>query len=226
MRIKLEKLLSHTFKEITCDTEYDIQHVTAEFRLRSDYFEGFDATLFKIKEIYNNPHDSDESSYRRLLYFKNKFCCVFGYTGDRGYTFVEFANREIANELRQYMESLLPEEYNINIIKDDEVELSDQYTTFVQDDEDGNLYYIIKNPAWGGNFDANDTNMYYAEDAVADDDKYTLIKCNFVKFKFDLRKTASWELKEDDKRIFVELTEGDKKGQIIEAEFYRVLFRV
>ena len=214
-KIKVSDLIKHPFKEIICDGYWDIQHILSELNINEYNLKGFDPNLFKIREIYDNPHQSDECSYRRLIFFRDKFCCLYGYTGDRGTSTVEFANKEIAEELRMYLATLEQISYSI---LDEEVILSDHYTTFVQDDDNGEFYYNIQNPEWGGNFSNKAENVYY----VGDNNKLT--HCMFIRTKFKRR--GYEQIPPEDKRLIVELLEGDKKGEVIEADYWRIIFKV
>lgn len=212
-QIKLSTLLSYPFIEIPFTGHWDIDHILTELNIDTYNIDGeIDLTLFKIKKIYDNPHDSDESSYRYLLYFNDKFCCLYGYTGDRGTSTVEFASNEMAIELRNYFFSLTKPTFSII---DDEFDLSDHYTTFFE--HQGDFYYHIQSPRWSGKFHERTKNMFY----VADADGYDLKPCTFVRYKTG--RMQSWEEKTpDDKIIIVKLEDGTE----IEAKYNELIFLV
>ncbi len=212
MPVELADILNYDLKAIPFEGWYSIEHVMEA--LDVSYYdintEKIDKSLFLIKEIYDNPHESDEQSYRNLLFFRNKFCCIFGKSGDRGGIIVEFASNEIANELRFYLLSL--EEKTYSIINENEIDLSDDYTFFFE--KDGVFYYMIKKPKCSYCF-GKDTDLHYIRDKSGND----LVKCKFISFKNDKR---NWEEDEDDKFMNIKLETGEK----IQAKYHRIVFSV
>lgn len=211
--VKLADLLKYPFKEVPFDGYWDIDHILTELRIDTYNLQGeINKSLFNIKKIYDNPHDSDESSYRYLLYFRGKFCCLYGYTGDRGTSTVEFASKEMAKELRNYFLNL--EDITCSII-DEEFDLSDHYTTFFP--HEGDFFFHIQSPRWSGNFNEHAKNMFYIADTEGND----LKPCTFVKYKTG--RMQSWEEKTpDDKIIIVKLSDGTE----IEAGYHQLIFLV
>ncbi len=211
--ISIKQLLRYPLKEVPLDGLWEIEHIIESFNLSlySLSEEKLDKSLFKIRNIYDNPHKSDERSYRSLLFFRGEFCCLFGYTGDRGRSTIEFSSQEKAVELFSYL-SLL-QEIEFPVISEDEYDISDDYTTFCE--EDGVFYYIIDNAKWSCSFgkNMNSDNMLYV------DDSGNMHKAKFIKFKTD---KMSWEENPEDKFILIEL-ENNKQ---IEAPYYRVIFKV
>jgi hypothetical protein len=208
-KIKVSELLKYSFDEIPFDGCWQLENILSELQIDS-YNIIVDNSLFKIKKIYDNPHGSDESSYRCLLFFKDKFCCLYGYTGDRGTSTVEFASDEMAKELRDYFLDLEQPKYSII---DDEIVLSDNYTTFFE--HQGDFFYHIQTPRWSGAFDKRNTNMFYLADTEGND----LKPCVFVRYKTEIKN--SWDEKTPDDKIIIVKLEDDTE---IEAQYNQLIF--
>ncbi len=209
-KIKLSELINYPFEEINFDGAYEFEYILSKLNIISYEVdnEKLDKTLFKIKNIYDNPHYSDENSYRYLLYFKDRFCCLYGYTGDRGTSTVEFASNEIAIELRNYFLSLIETEYSII---DEEFVLSDNYTNFFE--LGGKYYYHINNPRCSYCFHEEDDNLFYNKED-------NLEPCKFLRYK---TKKQYWEARGlEDKIIIVRLNDGTE----VEAQYNELLFLV
>ena len=213
--IKLKDLLNYPFKETTLDGLWELEHVINElgFEVYSLNTENLDRSLFKIRIIYDNPHQSDESSYRYLLFFKNEFCCLYGYTGDRGRPCVRWASKEKANEFCLYLHSLEDRYEKLVVITAEEViDISDDYTTFSE--KDGIFYYSIDNPQWSFRFRGKvvDLTVYYM------DENETLHQALFVKLKTN---KESYHENLEDK--FMILETADKKQ--IEVPYGKVFLK-
>jgi len=185
---------------------WDLETIIEELRL--DYYnldsDKFEKDLFEIREIYNNPHQSDENSYRSMLFFGGEFNCVFGYTGDRGSNFLEFKDLESFNKLYNYLLSLSREDRSDLISSKNYIDLSDDYTNVLV--LDGDLYYNLKSPKWGY-YDKNKPLYELLSDTE-------LVEVKFKRYKTD---KSSWQEKDDDKFIIVE-----KSGEEVEIPYYKV----
>lgn len=212
MEIEVKKLIVYPFKEKeVCfyDLEYIAEELNVPFFDMSESL--FDETQFKIKVIYDNPHDSDECSYRNMLFFNGEFICIFGYTGDRGYNYVSFANYDVANKLRNYFHSLIQVgDLHVDIL-DESVDISDQYTTFV--DFGGEFYYQIKSPRWSFCLSPKVDNLYY----IPSYDESTLLKAEFVRWKHKNESSCSYEEKND---MILKVD-----GVEVESDSIRVVFK-
>ena len=169
--------------------------------------------MFEIKKIYNNPGGSDEQSYRNLLFFKDKFCCIYGYTGDKGYSNLRFASEEQHKILKEYFVSLIEGRYNNEVLYlDENIEinsLSDQYTKVIK--IDNALYYNVENPQWSGVW-GNNNNMYY----MNDDNE--LIKCKFVRFKTNCYRNI---FDDESKKMIIEID-----GIEVESDYNRIIVKM
>ena len=167
-KISIEDIIKYPF-EICNDFQYSLDDIIQEFQIDEYNFDyqKMDTSLFLVKNIYNNPHDSDEQSYRKLLFFKNKPCCIFGYTGDRGTSYVDFFNKEIAKELYEYFLTLsINQPYDKVSILPQTVDLSDRYSILVQDSIDKDIYCHISNPKWSYVFGTNMKNLCYMDETT------------------------------------------------------------
>jgi hypothetical protein len=189
-----------------------ITFLCAEFEklindLNIDYLdldsEKFNSKLFTYKVIYDNPHNSDEQSYRYILFFEGDACCIYGYTGDRGDFYSKYFSKKRYLKLYNYFTSLL--DFTIDIIENEE-ELSDSYTnSFILNEI---LYSNLTNLDWSF-VDLSKKDIY----RLNDDDSITSMK--FIKFK--VKKET---LKDDEKIIIANID-----GKIEEVEFYKILIK-
>lgn len=204
MEIEIKKLAAYPFKKLKNIDLYNLEYICED--LGVSFYElnnhRFNPEIFDIREIYDNPHDSDESSYRYIMFFRGVFTCIYGYTGDRGSSYIGYANKEVADELRNYLFTLKNDDGlpSINLLKD-VVNLSDRYTQLVEF-EDG-FYYHINSPRWSYCFETNVNNLYYIEN-----DK--VIKTEFVRWKHP--KLNSWEKEGNHMIIKVDGKETETDG--------------
>ena len=185
---------------------YTFDKLIEDFQL--SYFDidesQFNKTKFIVYEIYDNPHDSDESSYRYLVQFEGKPNCIMGYTGDRGTFYCKFFSKNEGIKLHAYFSSIMTLSLNFEVLEEDE-DLSDSYT--VPGIIDGHLYYHIRSPKNAG---INTKKPLYR---LEDDESITPLE--FVRFK---TKKQSWEEKEGDRFIIAKI---DNKE--VEVPYYRLI---
>lgn len=164
----------------------------------------FDISKFDVFQIYDNPHQSDESSYLYLIYFNNKLSCIIGKSGDRGGFYSKFVSKEAGIELYNYFVSLIGCNIEFDILEKEEI-LDDNHTILLHKDEE--LYYNLTSPSWGY------IDIKKPLFRLEDDESLTSI--TFLRFKTTKK---SWEEKSDDEFIIASLN-----GQEIEVPYYRLL---
>lgn len=194
--ITIEDILNYPFKTEKVDV-WELGKIMEEFQMDTYHIdeERFDPSLFILKKIYNNPHDSDEQSYRKLLYFNGEPNCIYGYTGDRGDTFLEFFSKEVAKELYEYLMTLNnAAPYDRVSILDKNVKLGDRYTLLIQDMVDKDIYCHILSPKWSYVFGTNMKNLCFM-----DEDTQLIVPVEFVEWVGG--KKQSWEEKPEEQKI-------------------------
>ncbi len=208
MKIKIKDLLNFNLPKIEIDL-WTFSHLLEEWNI--NYYDinqdKFDTLKFKGFILYDNSSDSDEQSYRYLIYFEDKPCCVIGYTGDRGTFYSYFFSQEIALSLNNYFLSIINDDNKLFELIEDDIDLSDSYTKLIV--INGELYNYITSPKW--TFINTKKPMFRLED----DETLTPIK--FIKFKSD---KPSWQEKEEDSFMIVEC-----KGEEVEVPYHRILFK-
>lgn len=191
--MSLNDILNYSFKQIGCKNITDIEIILEDMNI-DDYYidvDKFDNTSFSIEEIYNNTLGG-VISYRRLLYFKGEFCCIFGCSQD--VCTVIYANKKMADKLRNYLMGIYT---RIEYIGDNEVFISDDYTTIIK--YKNNYYYNIICPYKN----MHNEKLFYL-DIVND----FLMECTFKEFI--------------DGKILVKLM----NGAIIETDYEKIIIRI
>lgn len=151
-----------------------------------------------------------------MLFFKGEFACLYGYTGDRGSSTVLFASKEQKLVIRAYFESLLEDSNDNSDIIEEELNLTDSYTVFFEQDDE--YYYHINSPYWSYSFNPDVKNLYYIED----DDSFTPVE--FVQFKINPHTSlySGETFKSENQFMTLKKTGGYK----FEVPFERVIFKV